>query len=303
MRTEFEYFHFRPLWMDEAIAAITGPHDEEFKRQVYAEWLIEFSVRTHVVNVSQYDRHLDRVYGEFCRKYDIAPGYCLGDLPVAYAQEFDWFIEGTGLNEHQAAMELNEERTHRTIEGLHLNRPAWVDSTAAMSRLLEKLESGKLYPEDVTDELWGVWFDKVTSVGTERQQELRKMPYREYIQTSYWHRVRIAMMVAHRLRCQGRECYGLDNWHGGEFDLHVHHLHYKNKGRETFGNLRLLCADCHKRVHSGDVSVLPLPSLLYVNYMDDCDWQAIRDACKARKIWDGDYLIDALTNDAGGGER
>lgn len=97
--------------------------------------------------------------------------------------------------------------------------------------------------------IWDEWFRYSTRVSQPEQIVLREMRYKEYLQSRYWQRVRAAMLLIANLRCQSVGCVGLDSWMHHEYDLHVHHLHYKNRGCETLANLRVLCADCHKSVH------------------------------------------------------
>lgn len=75
-----------------------------------------------------------------------------------------------------------------------------------------------------------------------RLEELRTMPYAEYLETREWQERRRVHLEAAGNRCQ------LCN--RGE-RLHVHHRTYKNRGNEHFGDLIVLCAACHKHFHEG----------------------------------------------------
>ena len=74
-----------------------------------------------------------------------------------------------------------------------------------------------------------------------RVNELRKMPYREYLQTPEWRSRREQMVQEVGYRCQ------LCNRSGKT--LHVHHRTYERRGDEANKDLIVLCADCHKRFH------------------------------------------------------
>jgi len=72
-------------------------------------------------------------------------------------------------------------------------------------------------------------------------RELRALPYRDYLQTGHWQKMRIDALKRASYECQ--ECGAI---HG---ELHVHHITYKRLGRERLRDLRVLCADCHGEVH------------------------------------------------------
>lgn len=73
-----------------------------------------------------------------------------------------------------------------------------------------------------------------------REEQLKTMPYDEYLQTPEWEdRRKIAIEKAGG-RCQ------LCNRNG---KLHVHHRTYENRGSERDGDLIVLCAGCHAKFH------------------------------------------------------
>lgn len=73
-----------------------------------------------------------------------------------------------------------------------------------------------------------------------RLQDLRTMPYREYLQTDEWKETRADALRAAEYRCQ--LCCA-----GGR--LHVHHRTYVRRGDEHIGDLIVLCAECHETFH------------------------------------------------------
>ena len=70
--------------------------------------------------------------------------------------------------------------------------------------------------------------------------ELRTMPYREYLQTDHWKEIRMAMLKRAKFSCQLCSAKG---------ELHVHHRSYENRGQEIYGDLIVLCANCHSKFH------------------------------------------------------
>ena len=69
---------------------------------------------------------------------------------------------------------------------------------------------------------------------------LRRLPYREYLQTAHWQRVRILALDRARNICS--LCPATTR-------LHVHHRSYARLGFEQTEDLIVLCADCHARHH------------------------------------------------------
>jgi hypothetical protein len=78
-------------------------------------------------------------------------------------------------------------------------------------------------------------------VANERIQELRVMPYHEYLRTPEWRATRAAALMRAGHRCS------LDSSHRG--GLEVHHNSYERLGAELAADLVVLCRDCHRRHH------------------------------------------------------
>lgn len=74
-----------------------------------------------------------------------------------------------------------------------------------------------------------------------RHQDLRTMPYQEYLQTDHWKTVRNQAREAAGHRCQ------LCN---SPHYLHVHHRTYERRGAELPSDLIVLCAPCHSKFHA-----------------------------------------------------
>ncbi len=69
---------------------------------------------------------------------------------------------------------------------------------------------------------------------------LRRLPYREYLRSWHWHRVR-----ALALERAGGECALCSETRG----LEVHHKRYERKGFEQHEDVVVLCRACHQRHH------------------------------------------------------
>lgn len=75
----------------------------------------------------------------------------------------------------------------------------------------------------------------------QRKNELRTMPYREYLQTPEWKERRYQHLKSVGFLCQ------ICN-HDGRLD--IHHRTYENRGDERRQDLIALCRDCHDLFHS-----------------------------------------------------
>ncbi len=76
----------------------------------------------------------------------------------------------------------------------------------------------------------------------EHYQDMKRMPYREFLATWYWEIVRRLVFEKHGHRC------GLCGVGG---PLQAHHNTYENHGREHehLNDLTALCGNCHSKFH------------------------------------------------------
>ena len=104
-----------------------------------------------------------------------------------------------------------------------------------------------------------LWFNTTINNPGDVVSQLRALTYPEYLKTKHWQRVRAAMMLIHKAICQAEGYYEMDeSWFfGGESEIDVHHLHYRNKGNERYSDLALLCKDHHKLWHSNEATGKP----------------------------------------------
>ena len=71
--------------------------------------------------------------------------------------------------------------------------------------------------------------------------DLKTCDYRKYLKSSHWKHFRSEALKFFNNTCQ--ECGKIDS------GLHIHHLTYKNRGRETFNDVVALCEKCHNEKH------------------------------------------------------
>lgn len=82
--------------------------------------------------------------------------------------------------------------------------------------------------------------ERAELLATRDPEELRKMPYADYLKTDHWKETRQGALKRAGYRCQ------LCNAKGA---LHVHHRTYERRGSEIAGDLLVLCASCHQTFH------------------------------------------------------
>lgn len=72
-------------------------------------------------------------------------------------------------------------------------------------------------------------------------EEMKAMPYPDYLFTDHWQHFKAQALINARSTCQ--LCGANDK------QLDVHHKSYDNRGRETFLDVIVLCHDCHAKFH------------------------------------------------------
>ncbi len=93
-----------------------------------------------------------------------------------------------------------------------------------------------LTPSPVFETMTDVPYDEIE----ERVEELRAMPYKEYLATPEWGLQRRRAWRRAERRCELCGC-------GDRLD--VHHRTYENRGDEEDGDLIVLCRPCHTTFH------------------------------------------------------
>lgn len=233
---EFAYFHFSIVPVERVQRALADKWSPEQLEAGHDYWQATFHQRTFVVYRAQYDQHHNFLMNRFRRSPEFNPETGL---------EGGWcdYAERHGLFAHRDRMDAYSE-------------PNCSFGAATLADPIDMFTT-EYTPPDVAQAIWTLWFEFVTRAKPEEEARLRRLPYQAYLQTRYWRRVRAALFIAHNLRCKSPRCVDCDSWYGGERDLHVHHLHYRNKGREQLDNLILLCAACHQLLHSGHLVIRP----------------------------------------------
>jgi 5-methylcytosine-specific restriction endonuclease McrA len=111
------------------------------------------------------------------------------------------------------------------------DRPRWAEGYRLVCETCEKAILAQRNREDRARE----------QALTKRLQELRSMPYSEYLRTPEWQARR-----QQHLRSAGYRCQVCNNTNTR---LNVHHRTYERRGQELYKDLIVLCEQCHELFH------------------------------------------------------
>lgn len=101
--------------------------------------------------------------------------------------------------------------------------------------------AGDSITRDGIEHLFDEALDRIESAAYDRRvHALRGIPYKDYLQSDHWQRVRECALEEADYRC--RLC-------NSDKSLHVHHRTYERRGEEEPGDVIVLCADCHQHFH------------------------------------------------------
>jgi hypothetical protein len=137
----------------------------------------------------------------------------------------------------------------------------WISEPAkrGIERLENVMEKRFDMRYDYLPKLIPAWFDAQIDNSLEQQKELRAMDYQVYLKTRHWHKVRALTIFTYGANCVGKPCewnWGEGMWFAYANHRHVHHISYKNRGNERFGDVCVLCDKCHAALHSKKEIVL-----------------------------------------------
>lgn len=230
--------------------------------EAYHYWVDRFYSKAHMFYAVQLQNHARMLTRQFYALNGLNPDDTY-DLDDDWQEQVDAYFEREGYNVHLERYEAAIGRLERMRANEHLDDGITATSTEPdvtfFIRLMESAQRGERHPYFASRRFDELWFNQIIDNEPVDVEHLRRMPYKEYLQTPHWKRVRAAMILIHRCRCQGKHCVGTDGyWLGDEDLVHVHHVSYANRGRERFQDLRLLCAPCHELLHiQGADEILP----------------------------------------------
>ncbi len=140
-------------------------------------------------------------------------------------------------------------RTFRrgTHIGNILIRPQWgyiILSSPLPENQIEKflVEDWQIYNSKLPKKFLDIDVNKINIPNTKEYiKELRLLPYKKYLLTEHWQKIREKILKRENYTCQ--KC----RTKGGV--LHVHHNTYEHRGYEYDEDLQVLCRTCHQEYH------------------------------------------------------
>lgn len=104
----------------------------------------------------------------------------------------------------------------------------------------QQCQKEKEKQEELYDKKWEEIRQQQNKIEEDSLNNLKNLPYKEYLQTDHWKNTRKKALYKANYRCQ--LCNDNKN-------LHVHHRTYENLGQETTQDLTVLCKPCHEKHH------------------------------------------------------
>jgi hypothetical protein len=239
---DFEYFFFKPLVLEEFMEKFNHPpsnYSLDLLKNAYAQWLIDYCRKAQIFYQFQYRKHSELTWLAFCQTYSL-PDY---EHPNNFNLEIEWqdWKEDYRLNGHYEEY----QDIHQSLA--HLQESAQQKLDVKTSFFVEETISDR--------EIDRIWFNQVINNSPQKVEELKKVfyeNYEKYRQTTYWKRIRAAILLINKAICQAKECDRIgESWYGGnEPEVEVHHMDYVNIANERFDDLALLCRYHHGLLHN-----------------------------------------------------
>lgn len=245
----FEWFRFRGLTIDEFESVVSVNPD--YLEYFYSRWVHEYQRSVVLFMNCQYAWHRQAEFKEFTRHFNLhlLTEYDLECYPDYYPDWKEWQENSESLQSHRSALRA-ETSKGRSSGGLTSLKDYSLVFMADM-------QNG--WNDEQIDRANAAWFDANIPVNSFAQiQQFRKLPYVEYLQTSHWKRIRSAILLINKAHCKDCDASGSgESYYGGgwEAELQVHHLHYKNFGKERYRDLALVCDQHHHARHQVEVKL------------------------------------------------
>ncbi len=236
--SQYPYFHFPIVTIEQAHVLLRDDYSDSAIQDGFTQWADTYAERASRFYDAQYQLHADLLYGEFCRLHNLDSRIAVTEYDVDYTQELNDYAAEHGLADHHARLDQAQIFTPG-IRDLGLDD--FIEVNAA--------------PNGMISTIWAFWFEQATRVDITEQWKLKRLRYADYITSDYWQRTRAAVLLARNLECSRDGCNAYDRLMGNLKSLHVHHLHYQNRGHEQLDNLILLCPECHQATHDGKALV------------------------------------------------
>lgn len=245
---DYHFFYFEPFDLREMNIATNGGIPEDIRLEAFGTWLMWQRRRAWLFYHDQYWQYDQKVYEHFIREHNLPNdgGESIGSserLSELYEQaradanlsyEYDRYLNFTGSIPKAVLQNLYTQTAGDIAYEL-------------LENIVNGVSRGHSYVHQITE----AWFNTRISNPTHQIKELRSMPYQDYLKTEHWHKVRALTVLVYRAKCCSSQCWMLDEqmWMAFAHLRQVHHISYSNRGNERFGDVCVLCKNCHAKIH------------------------------------------------------
>jgi hypothetical protein len=252
---EFQYFYFPEIDTKTVRNALP---DAEAKRlqSSYEDFSNWYNYNGYLFFYDQLQNHKEWLLQRFCRERGLKSDYLYDDEDQH--RDFKDYCSVWGVDTHSDRLEL--WRNHH--ERQHGKGRAKVTARELFEEMERIYLHGERMGQDLTV-LIPAWFNAQINNSAEEQKSLRAMPYAEYLKTSHWLRVRALTTFTFAATCIGKDClWNMEGmWDSWGTRRHTHHISYKNRGNERFGDVCILCNECHSSLHKEGKDILDQDSI------------------------------------------
>lgn len=247
---KFQYFYF-DLLKPHLLAEILPEANASRLEVAYEDFLNWYIFKGRLFYHDQLGQHNELLIAKFCRENQVNQDYLFDDEDIREA--FYEYQDAWGYNTHtEHYARWSEQHQRKTQRGsLKVTARALIEEFERV--FLKGEEMGRDLPKIIP-----AWFNTQINNTPEQQKELRAMPYPDYLKSTHWLRVRALTTLTFGATCVGKECdWNFEGmWDSWGSMKHIHHLSYKNRGNERFGDVCVLCSSCHKKHHEKTAEIL-----------------------------------------------
>lgn len=247
---EFRYFMFHPIEPD-VLAEALPDADEHRLELAYKNFLDWFGRNSRFFYYDQLHQHNDFLRRAFCAANAISETELFDSWELQ--QELQEYKATTNYPTH-----LEAHERWKSLHTVSSSAISFVSNKQMLSYFEALLETGRNGFAADLELVIPAWFNSNIRNDAEKQKALRAMPYQDYLKSNHWMRVRALTALTFGARCIGKGCrsYNESLWFEYASSRHVHHISYKNRGNERFGDVCLLCDNCHRALHKDKEDIL-----------------------------------------------
>lgn len=260
-KIDYHFFYPEPFDLREMNIATNGSIPDDIRVEAFGAWMHWYNKRAGLFIHDQYWQYDQKVYERFIREHNLPND---GGESIWSSEKFSELYEQarTDANlpyEYERYLDFAESVPKIALQNLYAQTAGEIAQETLQEILRGHGNRGHSYIHQITE----AWFNTRISNPTSAIQELRKMPYPDYLKTEHWHKVRGLTVLVYRAKCCSRGCWLMDEgmWMAFASLRQVHHISYANRGNERFGDVCVLCERCHAKVHSGNKDLVDSNSL------------------------------------------